>query len=186
MLFRSLIIKGAASQTADLQQWQDSSGNVLVRVDNSGTIITRSGIGVATNYITSLTIGAGAYLETSSTHMYLQTRAATNIGLIIKGTASQTANLQEWQQSDTSVPTAIDSYGKLRVRTFGYMAGASLDVYTSSSGNAGIIVKGVSSQTANLQEWQNSAGTVLSSINASGQLELNGKDVEIMNIMGAY
>ena len=49
-----------------------------------------------------------------------------------------------------------------------------------------LTVKGAASQTANLQEWQNSAGTVLASINASGQLELNGKDVEIMNIMGAY
>ena len=32
------IIKGAASQTADLQQWLNNSGAVLAKVDASGSI----------------------------------------------------------------------------------------------------------------------------------------------------
>jgi len=37
-----------------------------------------------------------------------------------------------------------------------------------------VVVKGAASQTANLQEWQNSAGTVLTAITASGRLEFAG------------
>ncbi len=39
---KGLIIKGAASQSANLQEWQDSSGNVLASVGNTGNF----GIGV--------------------------------------------------------------------------------------------------------------------------------------------
>ncbi len=46
--------------------------------------------------------------------------------------------------------------------------GAQLQVNAGASTTIGQIVKGAASQTANLQEWQNSAGTVLSSISASG------------------
>jgi hypothetical protein len=37
-----------------------------------------------------------------------------------------------------------------------------------------------------LKEWQDSSGAVLAQITASGSLELNGKDIELMNIMGAF
>jgi hypothetical protein len=39
---KPLIVKGAASQTADLQQWQNSSGTVLAKVDASGNITANS------------------------------------------------------------------------------------------------------------------------------------------------
>ncbi|MCX6718223.1 MAG: discoidin domain-containing protein, partial [Candidatus Staskawiczbacteria bacterium] len=47
-----------------------------------------------------------------------------------------------------------------------------LYLYTASASNKGLIVQGASGQTANLAEFQNSAGTVLSSINANGSLTL--------------
>ena len=40
----------------------------------------------------------------------------------------------------------------------------------------GLIVKGFASQTANLQEWQNSGGTVVSAIDASRYLKLKDND----------
>ena len=45
----------------------------------------------------------------------------------------------------------------------------SLHVSTGSAGIIGVIVQGATSQTANLQEWQNSAGVVYARINASGE-----------------
>jgi len=48
------------------------------------------------------------------------------------------------------------------------------------SGNGAITtltVEGVASQTANLQEWQNSSGTVLASVNASGQFVGDGSQL---------
>lgn len=49
-------------------------------------------------------------------------------------------------------------------------AGAQLDVRPSSSATIGAIVQGASGQTANLQEWRNSSGTVLSYVKANGSL----------------
>ncbi len=48
------------------------------------------------------------------------------------------------------------------------IANTTLAVQPAVSGNKGIVVKGATSQTANLQEFQNSSGTVLSAINSAG------------------
>lgn len=42
----------------------------------------------------------------------------------------------------------------------------------NSASSVGLTVKGASSQSGNLQEWQNSSGTILSSVDASGQLTI--------------
>jgi hypothetical protein len=43
-----------------------------------------------------------------------------------------------------------------------------LNVWTTGTSTPGIIIRGVASQTANLQQWQNSSGTVLSAIDNAG------------------
>lgn len=52
--------------------------------------------------------------------------------------------------------------------TLGLAPGAALDVRATSAATIGAIVRGAASQTANLQEWQNSAGTVLTAFNSAG------------------
>lgn len=47
---------------------------------------------------------------------------------------------------------------------------AMVHILASVATDKGLIVKGASAQTANLQEWQNNAGTVLSSITKDGYL----------------
>lgn len=49
--------------------------------------------------------------------------------------------------------------------------GQSTALYSSAS-SVGLVVRGAASQTANLTEWQNSAGTVLSSVTSDGRLLL--------------
>jgi hypothetical protein len=46
-----LVVKGVANQTSNLQEWQDSNGNIQVRVDSSGNILasTLRTIGLNTN-----------------------------------------------------------------------------------------------------------------------------------------
>jgi hypothetical protein len=46
--------------------------------------------------------------------------------------------------------------------------GGRLQLVTAGSGSKGLIVAGVASQTGNLQEWQDSAGTALSYVKSSG------------------
>ena len=46
---------------------------------------------------------------------------------------------------------------------------AQLAVYATATTTVGAVIRGTSSQTANLQEWQNSAGTVLRSVTSAGR-----------------
>ena len=102
-----MIVRGATSQTARLQEWRNSGGTILAGVTNGGAIAT-------TNYIQNVA-GNTPYLDfTQANSMIAQTRAATYVGLIIKGAASQTANLQEWQNSAGTILARITSAGTLR------------------------------------------------------------------------
>jgi len=64
----------------------------------------------------------------------------------------------------------IDSASDLARVGIGGAASGRLCVYTGAAANKGIVVQGSTSQSANLTEWQNSAGSVLTSINASGSI----------------
>jgi len=92
--------------------------------------------------------------------------------LILKGAASQSVDLQQWQASDGSTKSYIDSTGRVMSQTAGNFGGLSagqafLGVQTQA-GVVGLLVRGAASQSANLQEWQNSAGTVLAKVDLNG------------------
>jgi hypothetical protein len=55
--------------------------------------------------------------------------------------------------------------------------GAQLQVNAGAAATKGLIVRGFTSQTANLQEWQNSGGTTIAAIDASGDLLLKANSV---------
>ena len=174
--------KGAASQTANLQEWQNSAGTVLGYIGATGGA-KFAGLDVQ---------------MTGSAIVNIGTAASSLVGLIVRGVASQTADLQQWQNSAGIVQSRMTDIGKL----FSNYLQSSYGILTGSATYAGgynfisnpsfattdvsLIVKAVSSQTSDLQQWQNSSGTVLAEITASGSLELNGKDIELMNIMGAF
>jgi len=63
----------------------------------------------------------------------------------------------------------IDSASDLARVGIGGAASGRLCVYTGTAANKGIVIQGFTSQTANLTEWQNSAGSVIARINASGE-----------------
>jgi hypothetical protein len=52
--------------------------------------------------------------------------------------------------------------------------GAQLQVTVGAAGTVGSIIRGATSQTANLTQWQNSAGTVLASMSSLGALNFTG------------
>lgn len=55
-------------------------------------------------------------------------------------------------------------------------------ITSSSSSAKPLIVKGASSQTANLQEWQNSSGTAVAYVDASGALVDSKMTADINNL----
>jgi hypothetical protein len=139
-----IVVRGAASQTADLQQWQSSGGSVLAKVNSGG----------------GLTAGNTSLTSTSS----------STVGLTVTAASGQTStNIFEVQRAgggDASFNVSHNYIDLNRNTT----AAASITVYGPNAGAVPLYVKGRDSQTANLQEWQNSSGTVLASINASGNL----------------
>jgi hypothetical protein len=152
------VIRGVASQTANLQEWQDSAGTVLLSVGSSGRLLASARVGINDSSYT------GTFNVTSFT-------AGAPIA-ILKGAASQTANLQEWQNSAGTILSRIGSDGRARI---GGANGIGTGITASTLGAGSIdpswtviTVKGAASQTANLQEWQNSAGTVLAAVEPSG------------------
>ena len=167
--YSPLTVKGAASQTANLQEWQNSAGTVLANVSSSGQFLTpRLTITNGGNIVDSA--GTTPYFGFGSNQISLLTRNAAYKGLVIQGSASQTANLQEWQASDGTIRAAVDANGFIVAGAGSAISNAVISARPFGASQVGIAVRGAASQTANLQEWQNSAGTVLSKIDSTGAM----------------
>lgn len=165
-----VIVTGVASQTANLQEWQDSSGTVLANVTSAGYVN-----GSAYRQIGGNSNGFGSGTIASVLTAFSNGGNAAVIPVVVRGASSQTANLQEWQNSAGTVLASVDSAGSsyiggsLRVSTTATYS-ARLAVNTAATGNIGLVVRAVASQTANLQEWQDSSGNILAAVRPSGQI----------------
>jgi hypothetical protein len=91
---------------------------------------------------------------------------ASAVVATVKGFTSQTANLQEWQNSSGTVLSRINASGNLTVPTV--VALWDGQFYAGSPATRPLLVQGTASQTANLQEWRNSAGTSLARVASNG------------------
>lgn len=156
------VIRGAASQTANLTEWQDSAATVLAKVESNGWI-----------HVPALRVKNGLGAPTVSAQAYFEPQSASTIGAIIRGAASQSTNLLEIQRSDGG--------SVFTVRNNGNFGGGSLLTGTNAWVNndvlgasvIGMIIRGAASQSANLQEWQDSTGTIQTLVNSSGGFTTN-------------
>ena len=140
------VIKALASQTANIFEIQDSAGTVLTAVSNIGTMrapifasATAGLTAIWTNYDTS---GIG-----------IVPTSAAQKGLIIRGAASQSANLTEWQDSSANILANVNSAGILNMTR-------AIILTQTNAGEVGIRVKGAVSQTGNLAEYLDSSANV--------------------------
>jgi hypothetical protein len=76
------------------------------------------------------------------------------------------------------LPSQTSSAGRLLI-TDGTNAAWSNTVTANATGTVGFIVKGLLSQSANLQQWQSSTGSVLASMSASGNFTAVTKSFDI-------
>ena len=91
------------------------------------------------------------------------------VALTLRGNASQTLNLFDVLNSGGTSIFRVRSGGQIGVGTLVTGAGIVANLNQIGAASIGIVVRGAASQSANLQEWQNSGGTVLSSISSAGQ-----------------
>ena len=93
--------------------------------------------------------------------------AIATVPLRINGISGQTGNLQEWYNPTSGATSWFTASGFLRIIGD---AGGQLSVVSQSASARGIVLRAAASQSANLQEWQNSAGTIRARINSDGIL----------------
>ena len=142
-----LTVRGAAGQTANLQEWQNSSSTVLASVSSGGVI----------NTTTNVLISGGGSLGNG--RLEIQTGASTGHTFI-------------HCQNNSGVLHAVNGHvgnGLVGVGTSG-LTNTMLGVRSLATNAVGIAVRAIANMTANLQEWQNSSGTVLSTVSENGYL----------------
>jgi hypothetical protein len=131
---KGLVVQGIASQTANLQEWQNSAGTVLASVGPTGGLTTNS-----TGY--------------------------SNTALSIVNNSSTVFEINQYGQSWNSTHSTFGNYYNTDSGTL-----PQVSILIGAAGRKGIIIRGASSQTANLQEWQNSSGTDLSRVAPKGNI----------------
>jgi hypothetical protein len=171
-----LTVKGYASQSAKLQEWQDSSATVKAAVTKDG-FINVGGTTVGTHVL--LKCSSSALFEVRHADDSNPANAFFGGGVFINTTGGGLQLSSAWQlhfcSGSNPTTTGPDSgisrsaAGILKI-TDGSSGLGSLTLGAYSASTVGLTVKGYTSQSANLQEWQNSSGTVLAKINSSGAM----------------
>ena len=143
--------------------------NALLNVTTGG-----NNIGIGTNAGSGATIAqnnvyvgfdAGRYLTNGATANTSSTESIY-IGSFSKAlntTESNAIVIGHYGQGKGSNTTVVGTSSTVSTDVFG-----TLTTTLTAAAQKGLIVKGFTSQTANLQEWQDSAGNVLASIGANG------------------
>jgi hypothetical protein len=164
-----IIVQGTSSQSANLQEWQGSTGTVLAQVNSVGKWIGTQQV-IAWDGSASMSqigfVGPGgeggiAFGLSNDAKMYRSgTRAvqcdamlravaqnALDIPLTVKGAASHTGNLQEWHKSDATVYGTVSENGYFTTRKNAAPADAELVAgeatwwFDSTNGAAKLVVK---------------------------------------------
>lgn len=147
-----LNIRGAVSQSANLQQWQTWNGttaSTVALVTSGGSIFSGANGGFGTTSALST-----ARLSVSA--------AASSIGVIVRGNATTPGNLQEWQSSTPTTVASISALGKLTSVGLETSNGITITganspiVFGSNHGTSGQVL--TSQGTANTPTWTTISG----------------------------
>jgi hypothetical protein len=188
---KGLIVKGFTSQTANLFEAQNSLGTALVTIDASGKL------GVGTTPTTPLHV----LTNTTSTgnnfeQLRLEQAGTGDVGIdfLLSGVTGYRMGIDNSDGDKFKIGTSEDlgTSTALTINTGGAIGigdsspGAQLQVTSSSAATKGLIVKGFSSQSATLQEWQDSSGATLASVTPKGELSTKGIISPIVSKTSAY
>jgi hypothetical protein len=190
---KGIVIQGAASQSANLQEWRDSSGSLLGFVSSNNLSFSR-------NVSNSESFGNNANASSSFALAVGRSSTASNaqaiaIGPFSNGTGSSSTALGAYATaSGSSYSIAIGALSGASASRSICIGGnitnnvadsvkigattnvlnafyGTLQTYMPNATTIGSIIRGAASQTANLQEWQDSAGSVLSAILPNGAIQ---------------
>ena len=104
-----LTIRGAAAQSSDLLQIQDSTSATLAKIDSVGAFTTNSANGYSI-------AGAAAFKSLNLGQTMLLTAGSSvsaNPHVVVRQSSGATGNIMEWQNSAGTVLSRIDSGGNI-------------------------------------------------------------------------
>jgi hypothetical protein len=108
-----ITVNGAASQTANLQEWKNSSGIDRMKIDASGNL-TATGY-IATTKIDNVEAGGTSVIDLPTNNGALvTTNLGSAVGLRVRNTKGGfSADLQQWQNESGTNLARIDSVGRM-------------------------------------------------------------------------
>jgi hypothetical protein len=98
-----LAIRGAAGQSVNLQEWQNSAGGTVVRFSSDGQFVAGQ----------QVTAQSGLDVTGGGNGLRSIAGGTAVIPIVSKGASGQSANLQEWQNSGGTALASISSAGLL-------------------------------------------------------------------------
>lgn len=150
-------IRGASGQTADALQVQNNSATTLTAIKSTG--------------------------EITAPQATLTATSASVVPLTVTGASGQTAALAEIKSS-SGVANGFTVRDAGQFGRGAIISGTNAWVNNNVAAWTNLVLRGAASQTANLQEWQNSAGAVQASVSSSGNItalnSLIGGDVRVV------
>lgn len=162
----------------------------LAAIDKFGTFAARPAAGVRGTYYHATDTGvfyrdtgaAWIAIGTALSDATAQASGAAVVPFTIKGAASQSADLLRLTDSAATVLAKVESTGAFRAPTASISPtlvspGGTLGVTATAAGTIGAVVRGAASQSADLMQWQNSAGTALAKITSAGALASIGATI---------
>jgi len=128
----------------------------------------------------------GTYIEqvslTSSANT-ITAQSTSTVPITIRAIPSQTSPLQQWQNSSSVSVGSVGAGGNINLA--GYITVGSTSQATSigisvvigNPNHKGLVVKAQPLQSANMQEWQDSSGNLVSWIDNDGRIYYDGDEV---------
>jgi len=156
--------------------------SVIAPITNSGTSsaanigIDQSGLTLAQSQVAGLVTALAGTAKLATANAFtvgghvISAEAIGVIPMVLKGASGQTASLQQWQEFSTT-PSQVNSTGQFRIRTFANSVGfTALGVGAGASTELGIVVRGASSQSADMIEIHDNSANILAGISATGRI----------------
>jgi len=148
--------------------WADSQGSSFQSTgQNQFLIRAQNGVGINTNAPTAELEVAGTVKATAFSG------DGTGLSGVNAANVTGTIAIANGGTGATSASAARINLGVPALTLANSFTGTQ-SVATGGAANKGFVVQGAASQTANLQEWQNSAGAALASVSSAGVISGNG------------
>jgi hypothetical protein len=177
-----LTIQESASQTNDIFQALDSTGAILSKIDVYGNLYTNTL--KTTSNLTRIQLNSNG---STSGNVNIGTQGSTNIGLVVQGAVSQSADLLQLQNSSGAVLAKVDASGSINGQTI--VAANGLTSLQSNTYNTSLYIANIANSVAPVAifklgatpgvgadalQIQNSSGNTLTKFNSNGDLQIGG------------